>query len=348
MKLLINLPALHLVGGVANHYKGLQPYWTADVIYNFVGKRNCIPRLFILFYDYLKFLVLCLVNKNVIVVLNPSLDRKAFLRDALFLKIAKILGRKVVVFFHGWSCEEECLIDKHPRRFKTMYGNSDAFIVLSKRFSKKIHSWGVDAPVYLSSTKVDDRLVDGFDVKEKKYGENLLFLARVELNKGILISIEAFSKVRSKLPNAKLIVAGSGDALSFAQDYVRSESIDNVYFLGNLSGDELKEAFREADIYILPTTHGEGMPTSVLEAMMFGLPVITRPVGGLRDFFEDKKMGFMSERVDPEWYARVITELMSDNRRMVEIGLYNHNYAKERFLASKVASQLEGIFRIIV
>lgn len=37
------------------------------------------------------------------------------------------------------------------------------------------------------------------------------------------------------------------------------------------------------------------MPSSVLEAMAFGLPVITRPVGGLKDFFENVKMGFITE-----------------------------------------------------
>ena len=40
MKILINTPSLKLMGGVASHYKGLRAFWTENVMYNTIGKRN--------------------------------------------------------------------------------------------------------------------------------------------------------------------------------------------------------------------------------------------------------------------------------------------------------------------
>lgn len=55
-------------------------------------------------------------------------------------------------------------------------------------------------------------------------------------------------------------------------------------------GEDIVKAYERGDIYILLSYH-EGMPTSVLEAMAFGLPIITRPVGGVVDFLSVEKWG---------------------------------------------------------
>src|SRR5690606_18530459 len=103
MKILINTPDTSLLGGVANHYKGLQPYWSKNVKYNFTGGRKGIPGPLVLIYDYIKFISLCAFGKFDVILLNPSLGKTAIKRDALFLKISKWFKIKTVVFFHGWS-----------------------------------------------------------------------------------------------------------------------------------------------------------------------------------------------------------------------------------------------------
>jgi len=108
----------------------------------------------------------------------------------------------------------------------------------------------------------------------------------------------------------------------------------------------LRNEFLGADLYILPTYH-EGMPTTVLEAMAFGLPVITRPVGGLKDFFENNKMGFAIESFDPEDYVQHIEMLINDIGLAQRMSEYNKKYAKEHFLASRIAERLESVLRSI-
>lgn len=348
IRILINTPDLSLPGGVANHYKGLRGFWTQTVHYNFVGSRKGIPGALILCFDFLKFFFVCWRKNYDVIVLNPSLGKTAICRDAFFLKIAKSFNITTIVFLHGWNESLSIKIDRNPKKFTEKFEKADAFIVLANKFKAKIKAWGIDSPLYLTTTKVDDNLVEDFSIKNKKYRKTLLFLARIEENKGIITAIEAHKKVREKFPEAQLKIAGIGNALAKAKEKVSKEDISNVEFLGNVSGKNLSQAFSESSVYILPTTHGEGMPTSVLEAMTFGLPIISRPVGGLVDFFENEKMGYLLESLDAKDYSEKLVYLYENRERMAEQGAYNHNFAQKNFMASKVAKNLEAIFGEVV
>lgn len=344
MKVLINLPCLKLTGGVSNHFIGLRNFWTLDVTYNEVGKRYGISSLLLLPFDYIKFIIKCWFDKYDVVLLNPSLGIRAIMRDSLFLKIAKYFNKKVFVFIHGWESDVELLFNDNKSLFKSCLGSADGFIVLSSTFKNQLVCWGIKVPIYLMTTKVDDRLLYGFNVKEKanKYN-SILFLARVELEKGIIIAIDTFKRLQSNHRNLKLNIVGTGSALKIAKNYVDEEKISNVEFWGNLSGDELINSFRTNDIYLLPTYHGEGMPTSVLEAMAFGLPIVTRPVGGIMDFFETEKMGYLIDSLDPDDFALAIEYLIENPVETYNISVYNHNYALKNFLASIVSKKIEDI-----
>ena len=121
----------------------------------------------------------------------------------------------------------------------------------------------------------------------------------------------------------------------------------NVKFTGALTGDALVTQFKQGDLYIFTSFH-EGMPTSVLEAMAFGLPVVTRPVGGLVDFFENGKMGEMVDSFEVEDFVPMVEKYLNDKELTKQTSVYNHEYAKKHFLASQVALRLEEIFSNII
>lgn len=344
MKILINTPDLTKHGGgVTNHYKGLFLYWNYNVKYNTVGSRKSIPGYIILVFDYVKFVFLCVFGNYDIILLNPSLGNTALKRDAVFLRISHFFKIKTFVFFHGWNKDLAVTIDNKPNIFLRRFRKADGFLVLASSFKKQLENWGIKGPIYLTTTKVDNSLIDNFCINKKTFSKNILFLARIEENKGIIIALEAMALINKKYPDIKLIVAGDGKALQIAKDLVHKKSILNVIFVGNLKGGALIEVFSKSDIYILPTTHGEGLPTSVLEAMAFGLPIISRPVGGLVDFFEEDKMGYLIESLEPEAYANSIIDLIKNPEKSQEMSKYNHGYAKKHFMASKVASKIEKI-----
>ena len=346
MNILVTTPDISLLGGVANHYKGLKPFWKESVTYHFIAGRRHIPGIILFPFDLLLFFLKLCFNSYDVVLINPSLRKSALIRDAVYLRVASLFELKKVVFFHGWSETVASEISNSPGEFVRKYQYADAFLVLASSFKKQIESWGITSPVYLTTTKFDDNLIKDIDFSRKIFNNTLLFLARIEKEKGIFIALEVFKKLKNDFPELKMKVAGNGSALKQAVDFAHKHEIQNVEFLGTLSGEDLISAFKESDIYILPTW-GEGMPASVLEAMAFGLPVITRPVGGIVDFFETPQMGYLVESKSVNDFYDAIFQLLSDKDRLAEISRYNHYYALRNFAASKVAGNLESVLRAI-
>lgn len=349
MKILINTPRLIPHGGVANHYLGLQPYWSENVLYNPIGKKGTMPGsgLINLPINIIVFITKLIKYKPDIVLVNPSFYRSSLIRDRIFIKTSQFFRKPVSVFFHGF--DKECVGHINKKRLVKCLNKCKCIFVLADEFSEFLQSIGVTVPIHITSTKVDDRMIEGFDIYERKVKHNsLLFLSRITKAKGIYIAIDAFKKLQDNYSDLKLRIVGNGPELISAQNYCLQYNIENVSFLGALSGQPLIDEFKMADIYLFPTFHSEGMPTSVLEAMAFGLPIISRPVGGLKDYFKNGEMGELIVSSSPDDYAKAIEKYLIDDNLRYQVSVNNHNYALTHFMASKVAKSIEEILRTYI
>lgn len=346
MKILINTPSLDLLGGVANHYLGLKPYWKENVKYNAIGKRFNISGLTLLLWDIAKLTTKLLLFKPDVMLVNPSIGLNALRRDFIFLNLAHLCGCKTAVFIHGFNLDVAEKIN-HDWVARNLNKTSLIF-VLADSFEKILIDWGVKTPIKVTTTKVDDRLLKGMtNFQPKTKINNLLFLARIEKAKGIYIAIDSFKILKEKYPELELTIVGGGSELEAVKDRIEEEKLDDISVTGALSGDALIDQFLKADCYILPT-HGEGMPTSVLEAMAFGLPIVTRKVGGLADFFENGKMGYITDSLNPQVFADAIEKLIEAPDLVRNISKYNHEYAINNFMASNVARKIESDLKTVI
>lgn len=342
MKVLINVPSLSLLGGVSNHFLGLENYWSCKFKYNTIGSRFRLNGIILLPFDFLAFMFNILTFNPDLILLNPSLNPKAYYRDSLYLLIAKIFSKKVIVFFHGWDIEFEDKLNKSAQ--KKRYHRADAIIVLAKSFKNKLLSWGYQGDIFLTTTKVEEAMIlDPLPQKNQKK-IHLLFFGRIETKKGIFIALDAFKNLYKNNKNITLEVVGSGSELKTAKLYCKSNAIENVTFHGRLSGSELTDVLKKCQINIFPTHHGEGMPTSVLESMAFGHTIVTRPVGGLVDFFKDDKMGYFVQSLKPEDFEKAVVKLLENSKHLSKIEKFNYKFAKKNFTSSVVAKQLEYYF----
>ena len=90
------------------------------------------------------------------------------------------------------------------------------------------------------------------------------------------------------------------------------------------------------------------MPVSILEAMTFGIPVITRSVGGFPDLFKSGKMGYLTESKKSEKIAEMLEKIICDKEKLINMARFNYTFAKENFMASTVSEKLTEIYSAVI
>jgi len=284
---------------------------------------------------------------------NPSFNFIALIREGLFILISSFFNRRIVVFIHGWDpkVEKKVMTNKLLLRiFQKVYNKSNVFIVLSHDFKEKLFQMGIKKRILVETTMVDDKLVGGVNIQAKSKTTNnehtirILFLSRIVRTKGVYEAIESFSILSRNHDNIELLIAGNGPELQAVKKYVKSHHLSNIKFLGYVGKEAKIKVFLNSHIYLFPTYYGEGMPISVLEAMAFGLPVVTRAVGGLKDFFKNGEHGFITNSRDPGYFAYLLERLIANESLRTKISVFNYNYAQKFFLASEVTKRIESIY----
>ncbi len=345
MKIQINTPDISRLAGVANFYRVLRPAFPENVRYFTIHvSLPGVLKLFAFVYDLFRYSFQMMCGKIDVVLLNPSLGKGAVIRDGLYAWITKnIFHRNFYVHWHGWQESCEKLIDNGKYRFfiDALF-SSDGMFVLAEKFKKTLVRWGYEPDrIYITTTAIEDSVCLTPRSYNDKTSWTILFLARLVKEKGIFVAIDACDILveKHKNLNFRLLVAGDGPDLKCAKEYALSKGLKCIEFLGYVKDDSKDNSFLNGDIYILPSFH-EGMPCSLLEAMGYGLPVITNGVGGIPDFFENGQMGFMIDSLDPSDYAEAIERLLNDPKLIEQMGRYNRQYALEHFTATKVAAKV--------
>jgi glycosyltransferase involved in cell wall biosynthesis len=356
MKVILTVPSLGDPGGVAGLYRGVLPYLADDDVTVSPMEMGGTHRSLGPFHpisDQLKLAVRLSREPADLLAVNPSLDPKSFLRDGLFIRQALRRKLAVVVFFHGWWAPFERTVEAHLMRFfRSTFGRADAILVLASAFAEKLRQWGVKAPIRLARTAVSDEMFDGFSIegKVRRILESpplpILFLSRLEEGKGIFETLDAMSILVKRGFDARLDIAGDGSAAEAVRQRIasRGELSGRVRMLGYVRGERKREVLESHAIYCFPSV-SEGMPLSLLEAMGFGHAVVTRPVGGIKDFFADATMGYAADGGSPEELADLLESLLSDNARTAEMARFNHEWVQGHCRASQAAEDLMETYR---
>ncbi len=135
----------------------------------------------------------------------------------------------------------------------------------------------------------------------------LLFVGRLAPQKNLPDLIEAVHLMNQE---AELVIVGDGDERSRLTRQVEALGLSNVRLPGRADRSELRGWYQWADVFVL-SSHKEGMPLAVLEAMSAGLPVVATDVPGLRELCAGT--GLLVPP-DPGSLARALDSLAVDPR----------------------------------
>ena len=369
VRALVLHPDLERLGGIEEYYRKILPHFRIAIESFEIGRRNDergglagrFSRFVRPLTDYLRLRRRLRRGDISVVLFNPSLKLDMVVREGLMQRLAKAHGRRTIVFWRGWEPALAQRIDASGSGwFRWLYGRTDAFVVLANEFRESLERWGMQQPIHSEVTVIDDvrfAQIDCAALIERRLAtrpRKVLFLARLLRRKGIHETLAAIARMNREITHGaardgraevRLVVAGDGPEFERAQRFAAQQSLANVDFLGHVSGDAKWDLLKEASVLCLPSNHGEGMPNAVVEAMAFGLPIVTTPVGGIADFFRDGAHGYAVAGADSAGIATALRKLLNDDPLYRSVAQNNHAFARDRFLASSAAARIEAIYR---
>lgn len=145
----------------------------------------------------------------------------------------------------------------------------------------------------------------------------LLFVGRLAPNKRAPLLIEALDRLRDRKPPVHAVFVGDDrDIYQFEKQKCQEKATqlglaERVHFLGKVSSDRLREAYRAADVLVMPSRH-EGFCLPVVEAMAGGLPVVAARAGALPETVGNAGLTFQPD--DPDDLARQLRCVLDETR----------------------------------
>lgn len=174
----------------------------------------------------------------------------------------------------------------------------------------------------------------------------VLFLGRLEAEKGIYDLLEAVAGVRANVPDLRLVCAGEGDRIGVARYAERLGIADAVKFTGWVGPSGKRALLEHAAIFALPS-YKEALPASLIEAMGAGIPVIASPVGGIAEVVVDGATGFLVGAGDTKSLRRALERLLADRALARRMGDAARQAVFSKFDARRAIGVVEDLYEAL-
>jgi len=213
-----------------------------------------------------------------------------------------------------------------PRRIRAMNAlqrftarRADAVITPSKYLGRLVEGWGVTPAqirvVYNGvESPVDDRQTPAANGQPStaRHPRRIITAGRLVPWKGFDTLIEALPKVREKIPDAELVIAGDGPREELLRIKARVSGVeDAVRFTGRLGRGELQREISESGAFALVSSY-EGFSHQLVEAFHSGTPVVASDAGGNPELVRDGENGLLVPTGDPKSTAAALIRLLED------------------------------------
>lgn len=143
----------------------------------------------------------------------------------------------------------------------------------------------------------------------------IVFLGRLdEPRKGLSVFAGAIEGVLDKMPGARFLIAGRGDAPEIRRQVARFG--DSVSFLGGISDEEKASLLAGASVYVAPQTGGESFGIVLVEAMAAGTAVVASDIPAFRAVLEDGRAGVLFETGSSAALVDQLLGLLADKARL--------------------------------
>ena len=252
----------------------------------------------------------------------------------------------LVVHFHGHDAHRSSLLTPHMlQQYRFMFQTAAAVLVVSRFMWQMLADMGCPT----------DRLIynpygprERFFNVQPDYSPTVLSVGRFTDIKANYLVLMAFEKAARLVPEARLVMAGSGELLETCRTLATVWGLqDRVSFPGPVEHARVHELFSQACCFaqhsVMPSYgDAEGTPNTILEASAAALSVVATRHAGIPDVVQHEVTGLLVDELDVQGMADAMVRLLTDSQRCRELGMNGRRRVQNCFSSSQHLQRLQA------
>lgn len=265
--------------------------------------------------------------------INTPCSKTGIIRDYIFTRILKRNNIKVLIHFR---CDVPYMINNKISKkiLEKIVSKADILITLNKKSQEYIQeNFGINSKI-LPNFLPEEYIKIAYE-KRKINDEikSIVYTGHVTKAKGC----DVILKIAKEYPKKKFELIGY-----ISDDFKNINIPQNVTLRGEVTVAEVKDFLNSADLFLFPS-HTEGFPNSVAEAMAFGVPILSTPVGAIPDMIEEKG-GILANIDDVDKFKKSI-EFLENKEKRKKMSEWNKNKVINNYDINIVLRKLIAIYR---
>lgn len=182
-------------------------------------------------------------------------------------------------------------------------------------------------------------------ISKPKDSRKLIFVGRLDPEKGLLILVDAAAQVKQKGIEFELLIVGGGELRADIEEHVKKLRLqDNIKFLGWRGSEDVRQLITDSRAMILPS-FAEGIPVVLMESLALERPVISSYVAGIPELVVNGETGWLVPPGSVDELASVmITALQASPQALAKMGKAGRQYVLKEHAITSEAKKLSDLF----
>jgi glycosyltransferase involved in cell wall biosynthesis len=339
-------PHYSLRGGMASV---LKVYAQSIKPFNFIAGYyylNPVAGIFYFLWALIKLFWTLLTKREIKIVHLQSASRGSFFRKSVMILLSKMFGKKTVLHIHGGEFKiffNNAGVLKNYIRY--ILNSADEVICLSDEWkvyfdslTDKKNAIVLNNPVIFPAESIQKKAA--FPVK-------VLYLNHINKAKGIFDVLDFIKENENWLADSFAFeIAGAGDN-QLLEHFISTNKLgDLIEYKGWIEGEEKDNLIKNCDVFIL-TSYNEGLPMSILEAMVYKKAIISTNVGGIPRIVKPGENGWLITPGNKEGLKAVFEEIKNHKDILGKYGERSYQNAAD-YSPSAVKEKLGRIYEAVL
>lgn len=287
--------------------------------------------------------------------MNINAKGNGFYKDFIVVILLKIFHRKIVYHYQNKGVSEGQGIWCLNLMYRFQFHNSNA-ILLSSLLYRDIAKYLPENNVFICAngvSRIEPMDIDVIRIKRtQKSIPEILFLSNMIKEKGVFVLMESARILTGR--NVRFTIKFVGGWVDVSEkefsNYIKENDLEDcVCYAGIKYGAEKSSFFENADIFVLPTFYNnEAFPLANLEAMQYGLPIVSTSEGAIPDAVVDNVNGYLVKRRDANDLAEKLQYLIENPEIRNKMGDASRRRFEAYFTREIFEKNLTKIFKNII